>query len=136
MERVLLIIKPNVIKKKKVGEVINRLEQEGYNIIAAKMVRLSKDEAENFYYIHRGKPFYNPLVDFMISENCIPLVLEGKDVIMKVREFIGPTDPRDSKPGSIRADFGDSLRENAVHASDSLESARFEVNYFFPELAF
>ncbi|MDD5066601.1 MAG: nucleoside-diphosphate kinase [bacterium] len=117
------------------GEIIQRLEKHGFRIIALKMLRLSRDEAENFYYTHRNTPYFSLLIDFMCSDQCVTMVLEGENVITEIREFIGVTDPAKAKPGSIRADFGKSVRENAVHASDGTEASRFEVNYFFPELA-
>lgn len=134
MQKVLVLIKPNAVRNKQVGEIIKRLEEQSFSIISMKMLKLTRDEAENFYYIHRGQPYFKPLIDFMLSEKCIPIVLEGKNIIKEVRSFIGPTDPQEAKPGTIRADFGQSVRENAIHASDGEESARFEVNYFFPEL--
>ena len=135
MERTLVTIKPNCVKKKCTGEIIARFEKNDFEIIGMRMMKLTRDEAENFYYIHRGKPFFNPLVEFMVSGTCVPMVLEGDDVIKKVREFIGDTDPEKAHGGSIRADYGDSVRENAVHASDGVETAKFEVNFFFPEFA-
>jgi len=134
MERTLVIIKPNCYRKKCIGEVISRFEKNDFRIIGMKMLKMTKYEAENFYYMHRGKPFFEPLVEFMTSDFCVPMVIEGENVIVKVREFIGNTDPAKAYKGSIRADFGDSVRENAVHASDSEESAKFELNFFFPEL--
>jgi len=135
MERTLVIIKPDCINKKCIGEIIDRFEKQGFNITAMKMMHLTKDEAENFYYIHRGKPFFKPLVDFMTSGNCIPMVMEGTNIIQKIRDFIGNTDPEKAPKGSIRADYGKTTRENAIHASDNKETSRFEVNFFFPELA-
>ncbi len=135
MERTLLIIKPNAVIEKHIGEIIKRIENEGFEIIGIKMLKLTLDEAENFYYIHRGKPFFHPFVHFMCSERSVFMVMEGNDVIRKLRDFIGDTDPMQAPKGSIRSDFGKSVRENAVHASDSVESSKFEVNFFFPELA-
>lgn len=135
MERTLVIIKPDAVKKRHTGEIIRRLEAEGYHIIGIRMMKLTRDEAENFYYVHRNKDFFPYLVDFMCSGSCVGMVLEGPKVISGVREFIGGREPDKAAPGSIRADFGSTGRENAVHASDSVEASRFEVNYFFPELA-
>lgn len=136
MERTLVIIKPDAVKDKHIGEIISRFERQGFEIIAMKMLQMTKDEAENFYYIHRGKEFFEQLVKFMTSGPCVPMVIQGKSVIKKVRDFIGATDPKKAERGTIRADFGTGTPENAVHASDSLESAKFEVNFFFPDKAF
>lgn len=136
MERTLVIIKPGSVLKKNTGDIISRFEKKGFNIIAIKMIQLSKDEAQSFYYCHRGKDFFKMLVEFMISGPCVPMVIEGKSVIQRIRDFIGATDPKKAEPGTIRADFGTEMPKNAVHASDSIESARFEVNFFFPDKAF
>jgi len=136
MERTLVIIKPDAVKDKHIGEIINRFEKQGFEIIAMKMLQMTEDEAENFYYIHRGKEFFEQLIKFMTSGPCVLMVIQGKNIIKKVRDFIGATDPKKAEKGTIRADFGSSITENAVHASDSLESAKFEVNFFFPEKAF
>ncbi len=135
MERTLVIIKPNCIKKRCIGEIIARFEKKDFKIIGMKMIRLTKDEAENFYYVHRGKPFFKILVEFMTSDICIPIVLEGNNIISQVREFIGHTDPEKASKGSIRADYGDTVPENAVHASDGVETSKFEINFFFPKFA-
>lgn len=136
MERTLVIIKPDAVKNKHIGEIISRFEKNDFNIIGLKMLKLSREECENFYYIHYGKEFYERLINFMISGEIVCMVLEGENVINRVREFIGPTDPKLAKKGTIRGDFGSEMPANAVHASDSLESAKFEVNYFFPDKAF
>ena len=135
MERSLVIIKPNCREKNCIGEVFSRFEKEGFKIIGMKMMKLSKDEAENFYHVHRGKPFFNSLVAFMTSDVCVPMVIEGDNVIQKIRDFIGNTNPEEAPKGSIRADFGDNIERNAVHASDAAETSKFEVNFFFPEFA-
>ncbi len=135
MERTLVIIKPDAVKNRHIGEIISRLEKKGFTIIGIKMTRLAKDEAENFYYVHRGKEFFNALIEFMMSDKCVPMVLEGDNVIKEIRNFIGATDPKKAEKGTIRADFGTEVTSNAIHASDSIESARFEVNFFFPEFA-
>ncbi len=135
MERTLVIIKPNCIKKRCIGKIISRFEQNSLKIIGMKMMKLTKDEAENFYYVHRGKPFFDNLVGFMTSDICIPMLLEGDNIIEKVRELIGHTDPGKACKGSIRADYGDNIEKNAVHASDGAETSKFEVNFFFPEFA-
>lgn len=135
IKRTLVIIKPNVIKMRAVGRVISRFEENGFEIIGTKMIKLTREEAESFYHMHRSKPFFQDLVEFMTSEKCIAMVVEGKLVITNVRNFIGATNPKEAKPGTIRAEFGESLSRNAVHASDSIEASKFEVNFFFPELA-
>ncbi len=134
MEKTLVIIKPDAVKSKHIGDIISRFEKEDFNILGIKMLKLTKDEAENFYYVHRGKDFFEGLVNFMTSDRCVPMVLEGENAIKKVREIIGATDSRKAAPGTIRAQFGTDNSKNAVHASDSEESARFEINFFFPEL--
>ncbi len=136
MERTLVIIKPDAVKDKHIGEIISRFEKAGFEIVSLKMLQMTKDEAENFYYVHRGKDFFDELIKFMISGPCVPMVLEGDDIIKRVRDFIGATEPKEAEPGTIRADFGTKTPENAIHASDSIESAKFEVNFFFPNMAF
>ena len=135
MEKSLVIIKPNCIKKRCIGKIIDRFEKNKFKIIGLKMEKPTKDEMENFYYIHRGKPFFNNLVKFMISDYCVFMVIEGEGVIKKIRTFIGDTDPEKAKKHTIRADYADNSVENAIHASDGIESSKFEVNFFFPELA-
>ncbi len=134
-ERTLVIIKPDVVKKQCLGEVIKRFEDKGFHITGMKMIQLTKDEAEAFYHVHRGKNFFNVNVEFITSSVCLPMVIEGKNVINKVRDFIGVTDPSEACKGTIRCDFGGSLPQNAVHASDGIETSKFEVNFFFPEFA-
>ncbi len=135
MERTLVIIKPDAVKAKHIGEIITRFEKNDFKIIAMRMTRLTKDEAESFYYVHRGKPFFKTLIEFMTSDKIVPMVIEGEDIIRKVREFIGKTNPAEAREGCIRREFGTDITRNAVHASDSLENAKFEVNFFFPELS-
>ncbi|WP_448245891.1 nucleoside-diphosphate kinase [Thalassotalea agariperforans] len=133
IERTFSIIKPNAIAKNIIGQILNRFETAGLTIVAAKMVHLSKAQAEGFYAEHQGRPFYEPLVDFMTSGPVIVQVLEGENAIARHREILGATNPEDALAGTIRADFGDSLRENATHGSDSLESAAREIAYFFAD---
>ncbi len=135
MEKSLVIIKPNCIKKKCIGEIIDRFEKNKFKITGLKMEKLTRDEMENFYYLHRGKPFFNNLVKFMISDYCVFMVIEGEGVIKKIRKFIGETDPEKAEKHTIRAIYADSDVENAIHASDRIDSAKFEVNFFFPELS-
>jgi len=132
MEKTLLVIKPDAVKAKKVGKIISMIE-ENFNIVGICMKHLSEEEAKEFYRVHKGKPFYESLVEFITSGPVVGILLEGEDVINRLREFIGVTDPTKAYPGSIRALFGTNIQENAVHASDSLESAKFEIPFFFDE---
>jgi nucleoside-diphosphate kinase len=131
VERTLLIIKPDAVKRNLIGEILRRVEAEGYRIDDLKMLRLSRGEAESFYLVHKGKPFYEPLVDFMTEAACLPVVLEGEDVVQGLRGMIGATNPAEAAPGTIRKDFGENGRRNAVHASDSRETAQKEIAFFF-----
>jgi len=133
-ERTLAIIKPDGVARGLVGEVIGRLENVGYRIIAMKMVQLSKAEAEIFYAVHKGRPFYEGLVDFMCSGPSVVLVLEGEDIIARYREMMGATDPATAEEGSLRKAFATDGRHNVVHGSDSLENAAFEIGFFFSAL--
>ena len=132
MERTLSIIKPDGVKKNVIGEVIKRFESAGLKIRALKMIRLSRDEAQGFYIVHKDKPFYGSLTEFMSSGPVVVMVIEGKDAILKVRELMGATNPKNAAPGTIRADFASDVEHNIVHGSDSPESAGFEIPYFFP----
>ena len=131
LERTLSIIKPDAVAKNVVGEIYSRFEKAGLKVAAAKMKHLSRKEAEGFYAVHRERPFFNALVEFMISGPVMVQVLEGDNAIAKNRELMGATNPKDAAPGTIRADFADSIDANAVHGSDSAENARTEVDYFF-----
>ncbi len=130
-ERTLSIIKPDAIKKNVVGKIIAKFEANHLKIVAAKMLHLSKGEAERFYDVHKSRPFYQDLVKFMISGPVLVMVLEGKNAILKNREIMGATNPKDAAPGSIRAEFADSIDENAVHGSDAPETAKTEIDFFF-----
>src|SRR6476661_4278048 len=132
VERTLSIIKPDAVKKNAIGQILARFEKAGLRIIAARMRHLSRAEAEGFYAVHRERPFFRDLVDFMISGPVLIQVLEGENAIAKNRELMGATDPKKAEKGSIRADFAQSIDANAVHGSDSLDNARTEVAYFFP----
>ena len=132
LERTLSIIKPDAVKKNVIGQILARFEKAGLRIVAARMKHLSRDEAEGFYAVHRERPFFRDLVEFMISGPVLIQVLEGENAIAKNRELMGATDPRKADKGTIRADFAQSIDANAVHGSDSLETARTEVGYFFP----
>lgn len=131
VERTLAIIKPDAVAKGVVGQIIGRIEQSGFKIAAAKLVHMSVEEAAGFYAVHRDRPFFRSLCEFMTQGPCLPMVLEGDRVIQRWREVMGATDPRKAAPGTIRADFATSIEANAVHGSDSPESAAFEIPYFF-----
>ena len=133
VERTLAILKPDCIRKNLAGEVLRRIEEAGFTVRAMKMVRLTKVEAEGFYAVHQGKPFFEELTEFMSSGPCIPLVLEKQNAISDYRELIGATDPADAAEGTIRNDFADSVGQNIVHGSDSVENGIKESNYFFAE---
>lgn len=132
LERTLSIIKPDAVAKNVVGEIYSRFEKAGLKVVAAKMKHLSKQEAEGFYAVHRERPFYAALVDFMISGPVMIQALEGDNAVLKHRDLMGATNPKDAAAGTIRADFADSIDANAVHGSDSLENAAVEIAYFFP----
>ena len=131
-ERTLSIIKPDAVANNVIGQILARFEAAGLRITAARMVRLSRRDAEGFYAVHRSRPFFKDLVDFMISGPVMVQVLEGEDAIQKNRDLMGATDPRKAAPGTIRADFAQSIDANAVHGSDSAENAAVEIAYFFP----
>ena len=131
LERTLSIIKPDAVAKNVVGEIYSRFEKAGLKVVAARMKHLSKQEAEGFYAVHRERPFFGALVNFMISGPVMIQVLEGDGAMAKNRELMGATNPKDAAPGTIRADFADSIDANAVHGSDSLENAAIETAYFF-----
>jgi nucleoside-diphosphate kinase len=131
-EQTLSIIKPDAVKKKVVGKIISRFEGAGLRIVAARMAHLSRKDAEGFYAVHKERPFFKDLVEFMISGPVLIQVLEGENAIAKNRELMGATDPKKAAKGTIRADFADSIDANAVHGSDSPDTARKEIAYFFP----
>ena len=135
VERTLSIIKPDAVAKNVIGQILARFEQAGLRIVAAKMTQLSRNEAEGFYAVHRGRPFFKDLVEFMISGPVMIQVLEGENAILKNRDLMGATDPKKAAPGTIRADFADSIDANAVHGSDAPETAKAEVSFFFPAMA-
>ena len=134
MERTLSIIKPDGVAKGVVGEVIRRFENAGLKIAAMKMIYMSKKEAEGFYAVHRGKPFYNSLTDFMSSGPCVVMILEGPQAIARNRELMGATNPQNAAPGTIRKDFAANVEQNTVHGSDAPETAAYEIGYFFNAL--
>ncbi|MAK45478.1 MULTISPECIES: nucleoside-diphosphate kinase [Spongiibacter] len=131
VERTLSIVKPDAVAKNVVGEIYSRFEKAGLQIIAAKMLRLSREQAEGFYAEHKGRPFFPALVDFMTSGPVTVQVLEGEGAILKNRELMGATNPKEAEAGTIRADFAESIDANAVHGSDSEQSAAREIAYFF-----
>ncbi|MCJ7838848.1 MAG: nucleoside-diphosphate kinase [Burkholderiales bacterium] len=134
IERTLSIIKPDAVAKNVIGKIYSRFETKGLKLIAARMLHLSRAEAEGFYAVHKGRPFFGDLVKFMISGPVMVQVLEGEDAIAKNRELMGATDPKKADKGTIRADFADSIDANAVHGSDAVETAQVEIAYFFPTL--
>src|SRR5437763_12138758 len=134
IDRTLSIIKPDAVAKNVIGQIYARFEAAGLKVVAARMAHLSRAEAEGFYAVHRERPFFRDLVDFMISGPVMIQVLEGPDAIAKNRDLMGATDPKKAAAGTIRADFARSIDANAVHGSDAPETAKVEIGYFFPEL--
>jgi nucleoside-diphosphate kinase len=132
VERTLSIIKPDAVAKNVIGKIYSRFESNGLKIIAARMAHLSRAEAEGFYAVHKGRPFFNDLVEFMTSGPVMIQALEGENAISKNRELMGATDPKKAEAGTIRADFAESIDANAVHGSDAAETAAVEIAYFFP----
>lgn len=135
LQRTLSIIKPDAVAKNVIGKIYSRFETNGLKIVAAQMRQLSRAEAEGFYAVHKERPFFNALVEFMTSGPVMIQVLEGEDAIAKNRALMGATDPKKAEPGTIRADFAESIDANAVHGSDAPETAAVEIAYFFPTLA-
>jgi len=131
IEKTLSIVKPDAVAKNVIGEIYSRFEKAGLKVVAAKMAHLSKEQAEGFYAVHKERPFFNDLVSFMISGPVMIQVLEGENAIMKNREIMGATNPKEAAAGTIRADFADSIDANAVHGSDAPETAQQEIAYFF-----
>lgn len=134
VERTLSIIKPDAVAKNVIGQIYARFEGAGLKVVAARMARLSQAEAEGFYAVHRERPFFKDLVSFMVSGPVMIQALEGEGAILKNRDLMGATDPKKAAPGTIRADFADSIDANAVHGSDAPETAAVEIAYFFPAL--
>lgn len=131
MEKTLSIIKPDAVKKGVIGKILDRFESNGLRIAAMKKVQLSKEQAENFYAVHKERLFFKDLVEFMISGPVVVSVLEGEGAVLKNRDLMGATNPKEAKAGTIRADFAESIDANAVHGSDSLENAKIEIEFFF-----
>lgn len=134
MQRTLSIIKPDAVKKNVVGKILSRFEDNGLRIVAMKRMLLSKEQAGAFYAVHKERPFFNDLVEFMTSGPVVISVLEGENAVFKNRELMGATDPKKAEKGTIRADFAESIDANAVHGSDSLENAKIEIEFFFSGL--
>ena len=130
-EQTLSIIKPDAVAKNVIGKIYTRFEENGLKIVQAKMAHLSKEEAEGFYAVHKERPFFNDLVTFMTSGPVMIQALEGDNAVLKNRELMGATNPQEASPGTIRADFAESIDANAVHGSDSIENAKIEIEYFF-----
>ncbi len=134
MEKTLAIIKPDCVKGGNIGKVISMIEEKGLKIVAVKMVELSRKEAEGFYYVHKDKPFFESLISFMTEGPVVLMALSGENAISRWREIMGATDPAKAEDGTIRKSMGTNIERNCVHGSDSPESAKFEVNYFFSSL--
>ena len=135
MQQTLSIIKPDAVRKNKIGAIIARFEDAGLRVVAARMLVLSREQAATFYAVHQSRPFFSGLLDFMTSGPVLVQVLAGTEAIAKNREIMGATDPKNAAVGTIRADFADNVEANAVHGSDSLATAQSEIAFFFPELA-
>ena len=135
VQRTLSIIKPDAVAKNVIGKIYSRFETNGLKVIAARMAHLSRQEAEGFYAVHKARPFFKDLVEFMISGPVMIQVLEGEEAIQKNRDLMGATDPKKAEKGTIRADFAESIDANAVHGSDAPETAAIEVAFFFPAMA-
>jgi nucleoside-diphosphate kinase len=131
-ERTFSIIKPDAMKARQAGEILSRLEKAGFDVIALRLRRLTREEAEGFYHVHRERPFFGSLASFMTSGPCITMVLEGENAIARLREIMGATDPAQAAPGTIRRDLASSIEANCIHGSDAAETAKFEIGYFFP----
>ncbi len=131
MEQTLSIIKPDAVAKGVIGKILDRFESNGLRIAAMKKVQLSRQDAEAFYAVHKARPFFNDLVDFMVSGPVVISVLEGENAVLKNRDLMGATNPKEAAPGTIRADFAENIDANAVHGSDSLENAAIEIAFFF-----
>jgi len=132
LERTLSIIKPDAVRARNTGQILARIEQAGFRVVALRMRHLSRLEAEGFYAVHKGKPFFASLCEFMSSGPCVPLVLERDAAITGLRDLMGATDPAKAAPGTIRKEFASSIENNAIHGSDAPDTARFEIGYFFP----
>lgn len=133
VERTLSIIKPDAVKKRVIGKILDRFESNGLNIVAMKKIKLSVKDAQEFYAVHKERPFFKDLVEFMTSGPVVVLVLEGENAVRKNRDLMGATNPQEAKVGTIRRDFAENIDANAVHGSDSLENAKIEIEFFFKD---
>ena len=133
-ERTFSIIKPDAVKARQAGDILARLEKAGFGLVALRLRQLTPAQAEGFYHVHRERPFFGSLVEFMSSGPCITMVLERENAVAQLREIMGATDPAKAAPGTIRKDFASSIEANAIHGSDAAETARFEIGYFFSGL--
>ena len=133
MERTLAILKPDCVRRNLTGKVLDRIEAAGFRVAGMKMIRLSRAQAGEFYAVHRQRPFYNDLVEFMTSDRVVALALEKENAVADFRKLIGATDPAEAEPGTLRRDFAESKQENIVHGSDSVDNSRIEVGFFFCE---
>ncbi|WP_059177258.1 nucleoside-diphosphate kinase [Thermodesulfovibrio aggregans] len=131
MEKTLVIIKPDAVKKNLIGEIISRFEKQGLRIAALKKIKMTKEQAKGFYIVHKERPFYESLTDFMSEGPVVVMVIEGDDAIARVRKIMGATNPAQAEEGTIRKDFAENIERNAVHGSDSPQSAAYEIPYFF-----
>jgi nucleoside-diphosphate kinase len=131
-ERTFSIVKPDAMKARQAGEILSRVEKAGFDVVALRRRRLTPAEAEGFYHVHRERPFFASLCEFMSSGPCLTMVLEGENAIARLREIMGATDPAKAAPGTIRGDPASSIEANCIHGSDAPETARFEIGYFFP----
>lgn len=136
MEKTLAIIKPDAVERKITGKIIQKIEEQGFNIIAMKKIWLTKKEAEGFYAVHRGKSFFESLTNYMSSGPCIAMVLEKENAIADWRKLMGATNPANAEPGTIRKEFAIDVEKNSVHGSDARETAEYEIKYFFSNLEF
>ncbi|MGR9072385.1 MAG: nucleoside-diphosphate kinase [Gammaproteobacteria bacterium] len=133
VERTFSIIKPDAVAKNVIGEIVSRFEKNGLRIVASKMLHLTREQAEGFYAVHKERPFFNDLIQFMVSGPVVVQVLEGENAVVKNRDLMGATNPAEAAPGTIRADFAETIDENAVHGSDAPETAKEEIAYFFSD---
>ena len=129
------MVKPDAVSKNKIGEIIKRLEEASLKVVSLQMTQLTKEKAGKFYHVHSERPFFNDLIAFICSGTVVPMVLEGEEAVLRTRALIGATHPKEAKKGTIRSDFGTSIEKNAIHASDSKETAAFEISVFFPGLS-
>lgn len=134
IEKTLVIIKPDAVKKNIIGEIISRFEKQGLRVAAMKKIHMSKEQAKGFYIVHKERPFYESLTDFMSEGPVVVMVLEGEDAIARARKIMGATNPAEAEEGTIRKDFGETVERNAVHGSDSVEASAYEIPYFFSVL--